>query len=334
VKLRTLAVLVGALSIASAPFVLAVTGGGIPSFLQLLGLGLNTAPQTTVPITVQNLSPNVTAIQAKNDTVHDVEFLATTSSAGNAQYRATNFGGNNWSWGNLRSTGAYVICNSATLTGTCYTFNSTGQLVLSAPSAGSTLTVNGIASGASPAIFVNGTAGSSVVEINSGLALAFNSAGTNFGFIQNDAADHWCLASGASLSALGTNIFCWDKNGNITAPSAGTVPWQAKGTIGKCTAKFTMAGAGTPSLSASSTNCAGSSMSRGSVGSYTWTEANITFPSNIICTIDSSSSGPFVFVTSASNGSAGVTILAVPGSSASVLADPASGAHVTCSAGF
>jgi hypothetical protein len=330
VKLRTLAVLVGALAVASAPFVFAVTGGGIPSFLQLLGLGLNTAPQTTVPITVQNLSPNVTAIQAKNDTAHDVEILATTSTAGNSQFRATNFGGTNWAFGNVRSSNAFQMCNSATLaTGQCYTFNTTGQVVFPAPSTGSTLNVTGVSGGASPAIFVTGSAGGSGLEINSGMQLTLNSAGTNFGMVQNDAADHWCLASGTSLLSLGTNIFCWDKNQNITAPGSGTVPWTTSSNMGSCNFSITMAGTSTPTVQ-SNRGCTITPV-RNSIGSYNFNASGIASNSTAVCETDSSSSGPFVY-TAATN--AGNTVLLnIFLSTTGVLTDPPSGAHWRCAVG-
>lgn len=48
---------------------------------------------------------------------------------------------------------------------------------------------------------------------------AMNSAGTNYGMIQNDAADVWSLGTGTSLTALGSPILQWTKSGNITAYS-------------------------------------------------------------------------------------------------------------------
>jgi hypothetical protein len=60
---------------------------------------------------------------------------------------------------------------------------------------------------------VNGT----IYSDNNGLNnFALNSVGTNYGFIQNDAADKWSLGTGTSLTSLGTPILTWHKNGNVT----------------------------------------------------------------------------------------------------------------------
>ena len=60
---------------------------------------------------------------------------------------------------------------------------------------------------------VNGT----IFSDNNGLNnFALNSVGTNYGFIQNDAADKWSLGTGTVLSTLGTPVLTWHKNGNVT----------------------------------------------------------------------------------------------------------------------
>lgn len=106
------------LSLAVGAF--AVTGGGFPSrpTFQYVGIG---TPSST----------GITRLQASNGGSGDVEILTSTANSGNAQFRTTDFGGQNWSFGNLRSDGSYEICNAATLTAACALNITTGGVVQS-----------------------------------------------------------------------------------------------------------------------------------------------------------------------------------------------------------
>jgi len=61
------------------------------------------------------------------------------------------------------------------------------------------------------------------VDNNAKNGLVINSGGTNFGTIQNDAANTWSLGTTASAGTLGSSILKWTSAGNVTiaAPSSG-----------------------------------------------------------------------------------------------------------------
>lgn len=55
-----------------------------------------------------------------------------------------------------------------------------------------------------------------------------NSAGTNYGYMQNDSADTWSLATGTDINALGTPALTWTKALAVTIP--GTLALTATAT--------------------------------------------------------------------------------------------------------
>jgi hypothetical protein len=57
--------------------------------------------------------------------------------------------------------------------------------------------------------------GSIYSTVTSGNSFVLNSTGTNYGFIQNDAADKWSLGTGTTISSLGTPVLTWTKGGNV-----------------------------------------------------------------------------------------------------------------------
>jgi len=326
-KLRTLACLIGAIAISSAPFVLAVTGGGFPSLPQFSGVGVNTPAQTVTGVTVQQLSPNVTAIQAKNDTAHDVEILASTSTAGNAQFRATNFGGTNWAWGNTRSSGNFDICPAATLTGCIFDVNTAGSQPVFASASSITLKSKTSTAANNAQLEIQGASTSLGGMCTSDTAAAcgvgqaandvdfFGTGTLHFGPTTGQVSADYITASSTTISFPNATT--------ISAPNASTVPWGKA----PCIIKITFSGT-TPSIGSSS-GCSSPGIVRNSVGSYTFSDANITGLIGV-CTPNSSSSGPYLQdLVSIGSGSALVNNFAVPGT-ASVLADIPSGASLTC----
>lgn len=63
--------------------------------------------------------------------------------------------------------------------------------------------------------------GAILIDRNGLPHLAMNSAGTNYGFLQNDAADTWSLATGTDIASLGTAIIKWTKLAAVTISTSG-----------------------------------------------------------------------------------------------------------------
>lgn len=84
--------------------------------LQIPYIGVGRAP-----------SSGITRIITDNGGSGDSEIVSQTTTAGNAQFRAVNLSGTNWSFGNLRSSGDWVLCPAATLTGCVLDVNQTGS---------------------------------------------------------------------------------------------------------------------------------------------------------------------------------------------------------------
>lgn len=115
-KLRTYAALIGALAIASAPFVLAVSGGGFPSRPQFQNVGIGVVPDGTVgdlnasgtiTATVGLAGPGsgVTALSGTNITTGTVADARLTSNIVKYTDSGTNFTG-----GTAPTVGGQAIC--------------------------------------------------------------------------------------------------------------------------------------------------------------------------------------------------------------------------------
>jgi len=125
-KLRTVAALIGALAITSAPFVLAVSGGGFPSNPQFTSVGVGTTAsgvsgslQASYIGVGRAPSSGITRIVSDNGGSGDGEIVSGTTTAGNAYFRVLNNGVGNWSFGSLRSDGSFEICSAVGVSGTC-----------------------------------------------------------------------------------------------------------------------------------------------------------------------------------------------------------------------
>lgn len=323
-KLRTLACLIGAIAISSAPFVLAVTGGGFPSSPTLQYLGVGRVP-----------SSGQTRIVTDNGGSGDSEIVIGSTTAGDTYLRTVPLGTTNWSAGTQRSSSQYRICNAVGMSGTCYTYTGAGAFTApgSITASAGNLSANAASGGVQVAVTNTDAVDNGVFSqgdfCNSSHCLHTLITGTaqSTAFLTNGVAGEaayvytdvipLCIATASNCRLL------IDGSGNITAPGAGTVPWAKP----PCIIKITFSGT-TPSVNSSS-GCASPSVSRGSVGSYTFTDANITGLIGV-CTPNSSSSGPYLQdLVSIGGGSALVNNLAVPGT-ASVLADIPSGASLTC----
>lgn len=111
---------------------------------------------------------------------------------------------------------------------TSITIGQSGNVSILAAASGSTLTITPDAAGATTAggILVNAPASGVQVGVltQSGqIGYAMNSSGSNYGFIQNDSSNKWCLATGTVLNALGSDSLCWYSTNGTTvgAPTGG-----------------------------------------------------------------------------------------------------------------
>lgn len=302
-KLRTLACLIGAIAISSAPFVLAVTGGGFPSSPQFQAV---TIQDTT-------LASGVTKLRASNGGASgtgDSEVLINTGSTGDAYVRTTTLGVTNWSAGNQRSSGKYLVCNAVGMSGTCSVLDSSGQFTSNSITA---------SNGNLAAIKTGGGVQVSVQQ---------NDAVTNGVFAQGDFCNsvhcYHSLMTGTAQSTafitngfaseaaysytdagvpicIGTNSNCRigiDGSGAITTPGATSAALPSSTTIGgqnACLANGSNCGpAGRVTLAWSGT-CSGtgcitgvaknvSSVTRNSAGNYTVNETS-SIGSSSVCTV-------------------------------------------------
>lgn len=150
---------------------------------------------------------------------------AATSTAGSIASMAAVF--------NINSTGTVTtgIWNAGAVTSTLFTGAGTGLtgtaagLSIGGTAAGETLaTVTGRGATTTTAITANNFNSNAIGAVSYSL----QSAGTNFGIIQNTAANEWALGFGTSTTALGTSVLKWNSSslvtlsGNLTV-SGGTV---------------------------------------------------------------------------------------------------------------
>ena len=98
------------------------------------------APSSGVTLTVDT-NANITGIQVANDGVNNSAILVSTTTAGDAYYRATTFGVSNWAWGNRRSDARSVLSQAADLSSPFLTASLAGNFAIAAPSSGTALTV-------------------------------------------------------------------------------------------------------------------------------------------------------------------------------------------------
>lgn len=96
-----------------------------------------------------------TGLKVESTSVGDTEVLVTTTTSGDALFRATANGVTNWSFGTRRSDGSWVLSNAASLGTPKVLVSTSGNVTINAPSANQALTMNGAAN-AFP-LLVNGS---------------------------------------------------------------------------------------------------------------------------------------------------------------------------------
>lgn len=125
------------------------------------------------------------------------------------------------------------------------------------------------------------------------------------------------------------SAFKVDSAGNITAPSAASVPWPGKTTLGLCQFKLTFEGASNPVV-AGQRGCTNVLVVRSSAGSYAVNDATLGSAFAMYCTFNSSLNGPYVYI---SNVSGNAALLDVFSSTSGALVDPPVGAGIFCTFG-
>lgn len=84
------------------------------------------------PVIATIQTGNITGFRANNNGTNDAEILVNTSTAGNAYVRTTNVGGQNWSFGNDRTSGNFAIANGVGVASPLVVLTTGGALSASA----------------------------------------------------------------------------------------------------------------------------------------------------------------------------------------------------------
>lgn len=169
-------------------------------------------PLSGVALTIQKSSASDTiVVQAAGVNAGDVNILVSTTVSGDAYYRATAFGVQNWSWGIRRSDGAWILAESPDLSSPVLEVTTAGQVLL--PIADSA---------AAPAISYPGDTGTGLWHPGAG-RVNVTKSGSDYG----DVAAILLAMKPASTSRSNTITLAADPDLVISVPAAGKYIFEA-----------------------------------------------------------------------------------------------------------